>query len=125
MSLSNEVEKGHLADRRRHAPVSGRGGERIAPAHRRAKSHDAIRIDAQERTSEGNRGAPVFELASGVEQIWLAAAVAEPAMIEYERCEAACRKALRERAKPVAARARESVGHDDDRRMFPTADGRI
>ena len=68
---------------------------------------------------------PVVELARGLEQVRLAAAVAEAAMVEDERRDPRRREALGERPEPVAPRAGEPVGHDDDRRLRRVSSGRV
>ncbi len=68
-----------------------------------------------QRAGEGDRRAPVLELARGLEEVRLAAAVAEAAVVEDERRDAGGREALGERPEPVAARAGQAVRHDDDR----------
>ena len=51
-----------------------------------------------------------------MEEVGLAAAVAEAAVVEDERGDAGCGEALGEGPETVAARPGEAVGHDDDRR---------
>ena len=125
MRLAQDVEEGHLAHRRRDPPVVRRGGERVAAAHRGAEGGDPLGVDAGQRAGEADRRAPVLELARGVEEVRLAAAVAEAAMVEEERGDARRGEALGERPEPVAARPREAVRHDDDRRRGLAARRRI
>ena len=115
MRLADDVEEGDLADRGGDARVVGGGGQRVAAAHRGAEGRDPVGVDPGQRAGEGDRRAPVLELARRVEEVGLAAAVAEAAVIEDERGEPGRREALGERPEPVAPRPREAVRHDDDR----------
>ena len=112
--LTPDVEEGDLADDRGDVRVRRRRGQRIAASQRRAEV--ATRRGSIPGASGRRRSpAPVLELASGEEEVALAAAVAETAVVEDQGGEARCGKALGERAKQVAPRAPAAVGHRDDR----------
>ena len=72
------------------------------------------RVDAGQRARERDRRAPVGELARRLEQVGLAGAVAEAAVVEDERGDSGVGEALREWPEPVAAGSGEPMGHDDD-----------
>ena len=114
--LAHQVEEGDLADRGGDAGVGGRGGKRVAAAHRGTEGHDPRGVDAWEGAGPGDRRRPVLELAARVEQVRLAAAVAEATVVEDEGREPGGGEALGERAQPVAPRPRQAVRHDHDRR---------
>ena len=99
--------------------------ERVAAAHRGAEGRHALGVDARQRPGEGDRRPPVLELALRLEQVRLAAAVAEAAVVEDERRDARRREALGEGPEPVAPRPREPVRHDHDRRLRRVARGGI
>ena len=107
---------GTWRDRRRHARVAGRRGERVAAAHRRSEGDDPLRVGAVERACVRDRRAPVLELARRLEQVRLAAAVTEAAVVEDEREQPRRREALGERAEAVAACPGQPVGHHHHRR---------
>jgi hypothetical protein len=99
-------------------PTAGRCSPATAARIIRAVTRGDARFD---------RSCPVLELALGLEQVGRPGAVAEPAVVEHEREATVLREALRQRAKAVAARAREPVRHHDDRPGLPLfgADGRV
>ena len=118
MGLAEHVEERHLADRRprragRPPPRASALPPPIDEPNVATRSGSTPGSDARER----DRRAPVVELARGLEQVRLAAAVAEAAVVEHERGEARRGEALGERPEPVAARAGQAVRHDDDRRV--------
>ena len=125
MGLADDVEERDLADRGGDAPVLSRGGQRVSPAHRGAEGRDPLRVDRGQGAGERDRRAPVLELERRLEEVGLARAVAEPAVVEDERLEAGGGEALGEGAEPIAPRAREAVGHDDDRPLPGCAGGRV
>ena len=113
MGLAQDVDEGHLAYRRRDPRIVRCGGERVAAAHRGAEGGDALGVDVGKRAGEGDRRAPVVELAGRVEEVGLAAAVAEAAVVEEERGDAGSGEALGEGPEAVAARPGQAVRHDD------------
>ena len=125
MRLAHDVEEGDLADRGGDTGIVRRGGEGVASSHRGAEGRHPARVDPWQRASEGDGGAPILELARRIEEIGLAAAVAEPAVIENECGESRGRKALGKGPKPVSPRPGEAVGHDHDRGLDGKARRRI
>jgi hypothetical protein len=113
--LHPDVEERYLADGGGHVTIVRRRGERVAATHGRSESRDPLRVDPGERACVRDRRPPVVELARGVEQVRLAPAVPEAAMVEHERRDARGREALGERPEAIAPRPRQAVGHDDDR----------
>ncbi len=114
MRLEPDVEERHSADRGGDASIVRRGRERVAAIHRRPERRDARGIDTGQRARERDGRAPVVQLARGMEQVRLARAVSEPAMVEQQRGDARSREALGERAQPIAARPGQAMRHDDD-----------
>src|SRR6188474_308287 len=113
--LAHDVEKRHLADGGRDVCVARGGSQCVAAAHRGAERRHPGAIDSRQGAREGDGTPPVLELTRRVEEVLLPTAVAEAAVVEYERCEASRRKALGEWPEPVAPRSRKTMCHDHDR----------
>jgi hypothetical protein len=111
--LQHDVEEGHLADGCCYALVLSGGGERVAAAHGRSECRHTIAVDVRQRAAEGDRRAPVLELARRLKQIGLAVAVAEAAMVERERRDTLRGKALGESSEAIASRTRHAMRHHD------------
>jgi hypothetical protein len=105
MRLPPHVEERDLADRRRDAAVGRRGGQCVAATRRGPERRQPIAVDARQGAGGRDRRAPVLELAARLEQVRLAAAVAEAAVVEDEGGDAGGGESLRERAQPVASRS--------------------
>jgi hypothetical protein len=111
----------NVADRRRHPAIPGRRRERVAGAHRGAEGGDPPGVDARQGPGAGDRRPPVLELAPRAEEVGLAAAVAEAAVIEEESGDPGRGETFRERPEAVPPRAREAMGHDHDGRRRAVA----
>jgi hypothetical protein len=122
--LPDDVEERNLADRGRDPPVRRRGGQGVAAAHRRAEGRHPVGIDPGKGTGAGDRGSPVGKLPGRVEQVLLAAAVAEAPVVEDERRDPDSGETLGECPEPVSARPGEAMRHHHDRSELSLA-GRL
>jgi hypothetical protein len=123
--LGDDVEERHLADDRGDPLVGGSGGERVSAAHRRPESRHPVGIDAGQGPPEGERRPPILELPARPEEVRLAAAVAEAAMVEDQGLDAGGREALGEGPQAVAPGSRKAVCHHHQRRRTGSARDRI
>jgi hypothetical protein len=84
-----------------------------------AEERHALAVEVPLRAREGERGAPVLELAPGVDELARpAAARSEGPVIEQQHRHAARRELLGEVREPDVARPGEAVAHHDDRCTF-------
>ena len=111
MALGHQVDERHLADRGGDPGVVRRRRERVAAAHRGAEGRDPSGVDSRQPAGAGDRRPPVIELAGGGEEVGLAGAVAEAAVIEDKRRDPGVGEALGEGPEAVAAGSRQAVGH--------------
>ena len=105
MGLAQHVQKGHLTDRRRDPSVTGCRRQGVAAAHRGAEGGHSLGVHAGKRPGELDRRPPVLQLQGGMEEVELALALAEAAMIEDEGEHPSRGKPLRKGSEPVPARS--------------------